>query len=200
MNKYLLFFLILNLFYLGNYDNAYPESVEYGEILIKDTIYHFSNMECNVITTEGSATKYSLEIILSDPSKEKFNSLSFSVQDPNNNKYNLLKIGLHPATGDHWDSIRNHLREDSVTINGIASDEMEIIWKNIEVSDYRFSGEGYIHIKKKIEEKCADKIWVGGRYAKKGDPEYEDYCKKYCLPKYYYPPQKIWFRCKNGHY
>ena len=200
MKKYLLFLLILSLFYLGNYDNAYPESVEYGKILIKDAVYHFSNMGCVVDATCGGPTTYSLKISFIDPSRRKFNSFSFGIQDPNNNKLNLLQIGSHPATGNHWDRITNRLQEGSFSINQITSDEMEIIWKNIEISDYKFSGEGYIHIKKKIENKCSDKIWIDGRYAKEGDPEYEDYYKRCCLPNYYYPPQKIWFRCKDGHY
>ncbi|MEA1999238.1 MAG: hypothetical protein U9N61_07950 [Euryarchaeota archaeon] len=152
----------------------------------------FCTTECIVDGTCGGPPQYSLRITFVDPSKDDFDTISFSVQDPDNNKDNLLKPGPHPATGNHWDGIGNKLQSETYSLNYLNADEMEIVWKNVETSGNKFSGEGYINIKKLITKTCPEKMWVGGHYAFKGDPDY------FCSIEQDYPAQKIFFKCENG--
>lgn len=159
-------------------------------VLINET--QFCTTECIVAGTCGGPPQYSLKITFVDPSKDTFNTISFSVQDPDNNKDNLLKPGSHPATGDHWDGIKNRLQSETYFLNYLNADELEIVWENVETSGNKFNGEGYINIKKLITRTCPEKMWVGGHYAVKGDPDY------FCSIEHDYPPQKIFFKCENG--
>jgi hypothetical protein len=159
-------------------------------ILINES--QFITKDCIVSGTEGGQSQYSLEITFADPSKDTLNSISFSVQDPANNKDNLLKSGSHPATGNHWDGIKNNLQSETYFLNGLKADEMEIVWENVEMSSNKFDGEGYVNIKKLITRTCPERMWVGGHYAVKGDPDY------FCNIENDYPQQKIPFKCENG--
>jgi hypothetical protein len=170
---------------------------EYGKVLIgnqtpmteQPTLYTLSITECVVSGTEGGPPQYSLQI--------RFDGVWFSVMDQNNDPENLLTLGAHPATGAHWDRISNHLSENSYSIGGIGGDEMEIVWDEIGVDGYSFTGEGRIVIKNRIEFKCPDSIWVGEEVSK-GDPRYDEWYNAYCSPAAFFPVQTIYFRCEEG--
>lgn len=146
------------------------------EIILSD--YDLYVKECYVTATVPDVW-YVLEIVFVDRSGSK--RISFSVQDPENKASNLLTLGLHPATGNAWDKISNHLgvpeEGHSSSSPPIESDEMEIVWESIDESFEGTgrieNGNGYIEIKKRID---VDFPTI--------DP-------------YYYPPQTIYFDCNK---
>lgn len=174
-----------------------PVPPTYGEIQYHGETYNFGAPECVVSGTEGGVTEYSLLIRFVDSENRE---LEFSVQDQQNNPANLVTAGEHPATGQHWDGIHNRMQPAGFTINYLDFDQLAVVWEEVTLNGRSFSGIGHIEIKERIELACADSIFIGGRYAHPGDPEYDIYYETYCEPGYYYPAQKIWFVCEEGDY
>ena len=174
-----------------------PEPVIYGAVDFHGQEYIFSNFECYVEGTCGGPPQYSLSIRMED---EQNRYLRFRIQDPNNDPFELLTEGEHFATGQHWDNVFNAISSSTFTINCLNEEQLSVVWEEIEVAEYTFSGRGYIHIKQRLELVCADSIWIGSGFAYPGDPEYDHYYSTYCEPGYYYPEQKIWFRCADSHH
>lgn len=174
-----------------------PEPVIYGTVDFYGQEYIFSTFECYVAGTVGGPPQYSLSIRMED---EQNRYLKFRIQDPNNDPSELLTEGEHFATGQHWDDVFNAISGNTFTINNLNDEQLSVVWGEIEVAEHTFSGRGYIHIKQRLELACADSIWIGDEYAYPGDPEYEQYYSTYCEPGYYYPEQKIWFRCEDSHH
>jgi len=168
-----------------------------GEIEFHGEIYTFESIECTVSGTDGGEPTYSLQIRFTD---EEGRSIGFGIQDQDNDPANLLLPGLHLATGQHWDGISNRMQPSSFTINYLGSDYLSVFWEEVDLQDHYFSGRGYIEIHRRLELSCPDRIWIGGKYAYPGDPEYDNYYETYCAPGYYYPAQRIWFTCENGTY
>jgi hypothetical protein len=169
----------------------------YNEIQFHGETYDFGAPECYVSGTDGGVSQYSLNIRFVDSENRSF---KFSVQDHENNPANLVAVGDHPATGQHWDGIRNQMQPAGLTINYMGAEQLAIVWEEVTLSGRTFSGNGYIEIKERIEYACADSIFIGGGVAHPGDPEYDAYYETYCEPGYFYPAQRIWFECEEGDY
>jgi hypothetical protein len=174
-----------------------PAQRNIGEIEFHGEIYDFEFIECSVSGTDGGEQIYSLQISFTD---EEGRSIGFGIQDSDNDPAELIVPGLHLATGQHRDGISNSMQPSSFTINYLGSECLSVFWEEVDLRDHAFSGRGYIEIRQRLDLACPDRIWIGGRYAHPGDPEYDDYYEKYCAPGYYYPAQRIWFTCENGSY
>ena len=123
----------------------------------------------------------------------------FSVQDPNNGQEGLPSEGPDPATGNHWNGTGTYLPGvRGFFMNYRTAEDLEIVWLEIAVDRYTFSGSGYTHIKRELHWACPDSIWIGGRTVGPGDPEYEAYRETYCMPDFYFPEQKIRITSDHG--
>ncbi len=185
------------VFVLTTCTNTGPDSEIFGEVNFHGQEYIFPYFECSVNSTDGEPLQYILSIRLENDQNQK---LQFKIQDPDNDPFGLLTEGEHFATGQHWDSVSNGISSSHFTIGGLTENQMSIVWEEIEVDEFTFSGRGYIQIKQRLELVCADSIWIGGEFAYPGDPEYDHYYSTYCEPGYYYPEQKIWFHCEESHH
>jgi hypothetical protein len=158
--------------------------------------YRCSGVECSVAGAEGGPPSYGLRIALEMESGTRF---GFSIQAPDDCIDSLLTKGTHTATGGAGDVIRTFLPgRASFSMTGLTAEDLEITWGEVSTTSTGFSGAGYVYIKREIRFVCADSVWIGGRFVKPGDPEYEDYYETYCAPDFYYPEQKIGFVCEDG--
>jgi len=174
-----------------------PRAIRYAEVDYHGVTHVFDEVVCSVSGSVGGPVVYSLHIRMTD---EESRSVEFSVQDEENNPENLISIGEHHATGHHGDGVGSYMQPAGFFVSGLTSRQLSVVWEEVEMTGRVFSGRGYVHLKERIEPACADSIWVGGYFAKPGDPEYERYYESYCEPGYFFPEQKVWFKCVDGSY
>ena len=179
-------------------ETSAPEATYYQQVAYYGSVYSFDAIDCYVAGSVGTTpVVYMLAI---DFENGQGQSMSFSVQDSENSPENLVSVGEHNVSEQHRGAIDNMAQSHTFSIGDLTEKQFAIVWDEVNLSQYLFSGKGYIHIKERIELECADQIWVGGKYAYPGDPEYDEYYENYCAPGYFFPAQKIMFECVDGHY
>ena len=121
----------------------------------------------------------------------------FSFQAPDVDLDRLLALGEHPGSGSPQDRISCHLTDNPVGFWGLGPDEYSLVWQTLTRGEDSFSGQGYIHLKSRIEYACLDSFRTTDGVFGPGNPAYDQYYEIYCVPEYYFPAQKIQFSCEN---
>lgn len=158
--------------------------------------YFCSDPDCRVKGAIGESVTCFLEIAFDCPSGERF---AFRIQAPSNCRDSLIAVGTVAASGHAWDMVSVLLPgATSFSLSGLTVDGLSVTWIQVAADSASFAGYGYIQLEREIAVVCADSVWIGGRFATYGDPEYEKWYESYCEPGYYFPEQTIWFACMNG--
>lgn len=158
---------------------------QYGKINITGKEITLPTQKCYVDYNTGGSLVYWLTIDFSTSGK---GNITFSVRDPKNNRDNLLVPGIHTALGE-GDSYNNYLDGYSWLLE---PEDMAIVLEEINMAEGSESiASGYVDIKRKITQSCADEAWIDGQNIKLGEPGYVS-CGWEDL---YLEPQKIYFKC-----
>ena len=186
-------FLVAAAMSVGCSDSTSPEKPGVS-MVFNGEVYVFDSVSASVSGSVGGPPVYALMVTLQS---SKGGSIRFSVQDENNDPAALLELGSHRGTGGHSDAISNYLVDTSFGMGNLTHEQLSIDWTAIDVSGSKFGGRGFIRVLSRLELACADSVWAG-YWAKPGDPEYDQYFDRYCVPGFYYPTQTIAFSVEDG--
>ena len=163
-------------------------------LIFNDKKYSFVNSECKIGgTIDRGVETWGMSVGLTEKDNDYgIKNIYFSFYSNENNIESYLKNNTNIATKGV--KISNNLT--SSTYSDKVSDDISVVWNEINTKNDTFSGNGYIEIKKDRKPNvgiCNGTEIVNQKYITPNDPEY-----KYMCPSPVIPIQKIYFKCTNG--
>jgi len=177
-------------------DGTSPEYPSAAKVSFHGNFYLVNSTNVRTGSAFSDSSLHYLLVYIITPDKSAF---AFSFQAPDRDLDRLLTLGEHSGSGSPYDGISCHLTDnvDVVGFQGLGPDEYSLVWQTLTRGEDSFSGQGYVHLKSRIEYVCLDSFRTSDGVFGPGDPVYDQYYDIYCMPEYYFPAQKIQFSCEN---
>jgi hypothetical protein len=178
-------------------DGTSPEYPSAAKVSFHGNSYLVNSTNVRARYDFGDSSLHYLSVSIITPDNPAF---AFSFQAPDGDLDRLLTLGEHSGSGSLYDGIVCHFWDDNVDLvvfKRLGPDEYSLVWQTLTRSEDSFSGQGYVHLKSRIEYACLDSFRTPDGVFGPGDPAYDQYYDMYCMPEYYFPAQKIQFSCEN---